>query len=155
MHKQRPPKHTHSYMDSCAFDPGGTEETCSHRLLALTESGGIHLEIAHSVEKEIDHPHTPPHVKVLARKLVYTRETNLTSEQTRRQTEIREFIQGNAMPGKHEADADHIFDLSERGGGYFITTDLRILSRSSIFFRKYFVTAITPGEYEKLVKHDA
>lgn len=142
-------------MDSCAFDPGGAEEACSQRLLHLLKSGAIHLEIAHSTEKEIDHLHTPRHVKVMARQLVYTKEMSLTPEQLQRHAEIRSFIQGNATPGKHHADADHIFDLAEHGGGYFITTDPRILSRSDDLFSKHFVTAITPCKYEKLVESDA
>jgi len=49
MHKQRPPKYTHSFIDSCAFDPGGEEEKCSRRLLARSDDGELALEIAHSV----------------------------------------------------------------------------------------------------------
>jgi len=150
-HRQRAPKYTHSYIDSCAFDPGGVEEQCSRRLHVLPDSGQIVLEIAHSVQKEVDHPNTPEDVKRLARRLIYTIETDLTQQQLARREEIRSLIRGNAAKGKHEDDADHIFDLDQNGGGYLITTDRRLLSRSEDLFEKCFVTTITPCEYEKLL----
>jgi len=123
VHKQRHPKYTHSFIDSCAFDPGGKEEKCSRRLIALSDDGELVLEIAHSVQKEIDHLHTPNDVKALARTLIYSIETSLTPDLQSRRDEIRGLIRGNAAEGKHENDADHIFDLYKHGGGYFITTD--------------------------------
>ena len=151
MHQQRLPQHTHSYVDSCAFDPGGEEEACSRRLLGFASSGGIHLEIAHSVGKEIDHPNTPPDVKRQARQFIFTNAASLTAEQSQRRSEIRKLLQGNAAPQKHQSDADHLFDLEMHGGGYFITTDPRILRLSDELFRRYFITALKPCDYEKLI----
>ncbi len=149
--RQRQPRYTHSFIDSCAFDPGEEEEICSRRLLARWESGEIVLAIAHSVQKEIDHPNTPEDVKALARTLIYTIETGLTAEDQNCRDEIRALVRGNAREGKHENDADHIFELYKYGGGYFLTTDDRLLSLSEQLFARYFVTTIMPCEYEALL----
>jgi len=151
VHKQRHPKYTHSFIDSCAFDPGGEEEKCSRRLLARSDDGELVIAIAHSVQKEIDHPHTPNDVKALARTLIYSIETSLTPDLQSRRDEIRRLIRGNAREGTHENDADHIFNLYKHGGGYFITADDRLLSLSGILFSKYFVTTLKPSDYEALL----
>jgi len=138
-------------MDSCAFNPGGNEEECIRRLARLYDDGKINLEIAGSVLEEIGHPNTPGHVKKRATTLPYTIEPSLTQEERTEREDIRAMIRGNGKPGQHEKDADHIFDLKRHGGGYFITTDARLLSLSETLFRRYFVTTITPCEFEKLL----
>lgn len=143
--------YTHTFIDSCAFDPGGEEEKCSRRLLARWNNGELVIEIAHSVQKEIDHPNTPNDVKALARSLIYTIETGLTSELQNFRDEICALVRGNAREGKHENDADHIFELYKYGGGYFVTTDDRLLSLSEQLFGRYFVTTIKPCAYEALL----
>lgn len=150
-HQQRHPTYTHTFIDSCAFDPGGEEEKCSRRLLARSNNGELVIEIAHSVQKEIDHPNTPNDVKDLARSLIYTIETGLTSELQSFRDEIRALVRGNAREGKHENDADHIFELYKYGGGYFVTTDDRLLSLSEQLFGRYFVTTTKPCTYEALL----
>lgn len=150
-HQQRLPKFTHSYMDSCAFNPGGSEEECIRRLARLYDDGEINLEIAGSVLKEIGHPNTPGDIKKRAATLIFTTELSLNQEQVTIRETLRAMIRGNGKPGQHEKDADHIFDLQMHGGGYFITTDARLLSLSGILFKKYSVTTITPCEYEELL----
>ncbi len=146
-HQQRPPRYTHSFIDSCAFDPGGIEEDASRRILEKWPN----IIVAHSVQKELDHPNTPDDVKRLGQTLVYTIETELTPELLSKRDEIRILIQGNAKPGKHKGDADHLFELYKHGGGYFVTTDERSLSYSDELFSKYFITTIKPSEYEVLL----
>lgn len=87
----------------------------------------------------------------MARDLMYTDETELTPELLSRKYEIRILIQGNAKSGKHKGDADHLFELFKFGGGYFVTTDERLLSRSDELFQKYFITTIKPSRYEGLL----
>ncbi len=87
----------------------------------------------------------------MGQELVYTIETELTPELLSKRDEIRSLIQGNAKPGKHEGDADHLFELYKHGGGYFVTTDERLLSYSDELFRKYFITTIKPSDYEDLL----
>jgi len=146
-HQQRPPRYTHTFIDSCAFDPGGIEESASRRLLEKWPN----VIVAHSVQKEIDHPNTPDDVKRMAKAFVYTIETELSPELLRKKDEIRTLIQGNAKPGKHKGDADHLFELYKHGGGYFVTTDTRLLSHSDTLFANYFITTIKPTEYEVLL----
>jgi len=152
LHQQRPPKYTHSFIDSCAFDPDDEGEyLCSRRLLDKSDDLDLELIVAHSVQKEIEHPNTPDDVKVLAQSLIYTIESELTQPELEKREEIRALVRGNAKIGNHENDADHIFELFKYGGGYFITTDNRLLSKAEEFFTKYFVTTIKPTEYEKLL----
>lgn len=151
-HRQRHPNYTHTFIDSCAFDPHDKEEEkCSRRLLARYNNGELVLQIAHSVQKEINHPNTPSDVKALAQPLIYTIESELTPELHRSRNEIRALVQGNAQKGTHESDADHIFELYKYGGGYFVTTDNRLLSLSEQLFGGYFVTTIKPCAYEALL----
>ena len=146
-HQQRPPQYTHSFIDSCAFDPGGIEEAASRRIFEKWPN----IIVAHSVQKELEHPNTPDDVKRMGQAFVYTIETELTPELLEKKREIRSLIQGNAKPGKHKGDADHIFELYKHGGGYFVTTDERLLSFSEELFRRYFITTIKPSEYEVLL----
>ena len=146
-HQQRPPRYTHTFIDSCAFDPGGIEEKASRRILEKWPN----VIVAHSVQKELYHPNTPDDVKQMAKAPVYTIEKELTPDLLKKRAEIRTLIQGNAMPGQHKGDADHLFELYKYGGGYFVTTDARLLSHSDTLFQNYFITTIKPTEYEALL----
>jgi hypothetical protein len=155
MRRQRHPRYCHSFIDSCAFNPVDNDEyTCSRKLLAGSDDGDFMLIVAHSVQKEIDHPNTPGDIKRLSSQAIFTLETNLTSEELVKRDEIRALVRGNAKLGRHESDADHIFELHKYGGGYFITTDNRLLSRSKELFSKYFVTTIKPTDFELVLKSD-
>jgi hypothetical protein len=129
--KQRPPQYTHSFIDSCAFNPGGIEEGASRRILEKWPN----IIVAHSVQKELEHPNTPDDVKRMAQEFVYTVETELTPELLDKKDDIRIFVQGNAKLDRHKFDAEHLFELYKSGGGYFVTTDKRLLSRSDELFK--------------------
>lgn len=156
MHRQRHPQYTHSFIDSCAFNPIDVKEgESSRRLLEEADENGFMLVVAHSVQKEVDHPNTPDDVKRLATQTIFTLPTSLTAEELEKREEIRGILRGNSKPGKHEADADHIFELYRYGGGYFITTDSRLLSKSEELFNRYFVTTIKPTEFEMVLNINA
>jgi len=53
----------------------------------------------------------------------------LNSDEERRHRIIEQELTGNARPGKHSADADHLFEAAKYGG-YFITHDERVLKRA-------------------------
>ena len=146
-HKQRPPQYTHTFIDSCAFNPGGAEEAASRRILEKWPN----VIVARSVQKELEHPNTPEDVKRLGNDLTYTIESELTPDLLEKKKEIRLLIQGSAKAGQHKSDADHLFELYRFGGGYFITTDKRLLSHSNKLFQNYFITTIKPSEYEALL----
>ena len=150
MRQQLHPRYAHAFIDSCAFDPGGSEERASRRILNRVPS----VIVAHSVQKEVDHPNTPADVKTLAQSQIYTKATGDVPDLTKRKQQVRLLIQGNAKPGKHDGDAEHIFELHKFGGGYFITTDDRLLSLSEKLFDQFSVTTIKPSDYEALLDTD-
>lgn len=145
--RQLSPAYAQTFIDSCAFDPGGDEEKASRRIL----EGRPRIIVAHSVQKEIQHPNTPSDVKALANSQIYTIPTSLTPGELRVRDEIRILIRGNAEPGKHKDDADHLFELHKYGGGYFITTDARLLSLGDELVNRYSITTILPTKYEALL----
>ena len=151
MRQQLHPKYAQAFIDSCAFDPGGTEEQASRRILQKKPE----VIVAHSVQKEVNHPNTPPDVKALATNQIYTNQTGNSPDLQRRKEQIRILVQGNAKPGAHDADAEHLFELHKFGGGYFITTDERLLSLSEELFNHFSVTTIMPSEYEAIFDTDA
>lgn len=134
-------------MDSCAFSPEEEEEPASRRILEKCPN----IIVAHSVQKELAHPNTPEDIRQLSKAFIYTIEGDLTQDEIERRNEIHMLIQGNAAPGRHKNDADHLFELSKYGGGYFVTTDRRLLKHSETLFGRYFITTIQPSEYEGLL----
>jgi hypothetical protein len=98
------------------------------RVLALYEAGTVNLIVPKGVRREISNPNTPARVQDVAPK-IYTIAVGLNTDEQRRRRIIAAELQGNAKPGKHEADADHLFEAAKYGG-YFITHDQRILTRA-------------------------
>ena len=142
-HQPLSPRFTHIFLDSCAFDPDDENEAqCSERIL---ESTNLMIEIMHSVQREIDHPNTPAEVKSKAARIIRTGETNLTPLELVTRSEIRSLMRGNSKSDQYEQDADHLFELTKYGG-YFVTTDKRILSKSELMWRKYGVTVLKPSK---------
>ena len=155
MQKQRHPKYTQSFVDSCAFNPNDEQELASiQRLLSKCDEYGIALIIPFSVQKELNHPNTPNDVRRSSIPHIFTIDTELTAAELSKRSKIRKLIRGNAKLGKHEQDANHIFELYKYGGGYFITTDKRLLSKSKDLFLKYFVTTIKPTDFEAMLNSD-
>jgi hypothetical protein len=153
-HQPLSPRLTHIFLDSCAFDPDEDEAPFSESLYKIAESTGLMIEITHSVEREIDHPKTPDDVKSKASRLIHTHETNLTPQELERRSEIRSLMQGNSTSDKYEQDADHLFELTKYGG-YFVTTDKRILSKSETMWGKHGVTILKPSDMLVRVQNDA
>ncbi len=59
---------TNVFLDSCAFDPKyHPEDEASMELYKLYDQGELVLHIAHSTQKEIEHPNTPAWVKRAAK----------------------------------------------------------------------------------------
>jgi hypothetical protein len=81
------------------------------------------------VREEIQNPQTPAHVQEAALPKLFTIPVGLNSDEQQRKLIIEQELQGNAKPGKHMADADHLFEAAKYGG-YFITHDQRILTRT-------------------------
>ena len=130
MSRQAPnPRIAIIFLDSCAFDPtDALEAAAADDLWRCRESMGLSLQIAHSTQKEIEHPNTPSCVKARATGAISTGAVLLAPAERQRKQAIHHLLTGNADPKTHEEDARHIFEAS-RSGSYFITTDRRILSK--------------------------
>ena len=123
------PFYVNIIIDSCAFDPKYQPESiCAEGIFKLYEQEEINLIVAHSTMKEIEHPNTPTKVKAAAPGMVYTLKTNLTAGEILIKKTILDLLTGNGNPKKMEQDANHIFE-AHKYGGYFVTTDERIISK--------------------------
>jgi hypothetical protein len=117
-------------IDANALDrDGSARDNLVDRLLGLSSAGTINLIVPKRVREEIQNPRTPPHVQEAALPKLFTIPVGLNSDEQRRKRIIEQELQGNARPGKHMADADHLFEAAKYGG-YFITHDQRILTRA-------------------------
>ena len=83
------------FLDSCAFDPKYTpEDTASRSLYQLYEQGELILHIAHSTQKETDHPNTPAWVKQEANLFIFTNKVQLTDEEIKQKEKILNVLTG-------------------------------------------------------------
>ena len=141
------PRRASNFLDSCAFDPKYTpEDAAARQIRELGGNGVVNLLLAHSIQKEIEHPNTPQDVKREAQGMIYTLETSLTQEERKRKANIHSILTGNGKPEKYKADATHVFEAGKYGG-YFITTDQRILCKRQELSRVCSATIFTPSEW--------
>ncbi|MBI1397990.1 MAG: hypothetical protein GC151_18605 [Betaproteobacteria bacterium] len=126
------PRRTNTFVDTCAFDPKvAPEHSAAQRIREIRNAGNISILLAHSNQKEIEHPNTPADVKAEARDMTYTIAAPLTPAEIEQRALVRQVMTGEGNPDQYEADADHIFEAGKYGGGYFVTTDPRILGRKA------------------------
>ncbi len=88
------------------------------------------LHLAHSNQKEIEHPNTPDWVKRETASLIYSLETSLTPREVKQKATIAEILAGNGKPESIAADAAHVFEAGKYCG-YFVTADERILKKKA------------------------
>jgi hypothetical protein len=149
------PRRANSFLDSCAFDPKyAPEDGAAEEIRRIADGGDISVLVAHSNQKEIEHPNTPEHVKREARAMIYTIETALTQGERTQKAEIHRLLTGNGNPDKYAADAAHVFEASKYGGGYFITTDRRILEKKDALRQVCGATVVTPSDWLRIY-HEA
>ncbi len=117
-------------IDANALNRDGSDhDKLVDRLLALRDAGTIRLLLPKRVREEILDPRTPGCIQQATAGEIFTIPVGMSSDEQRRKQIITAELQGNANPGKHEADADHLFEVAKYGG-YFITHDDRILKRA-------------------------
>jgi len=107
---------------------GSAHDGLVDRLLELSSASTINLIVPKGVRGEILDPRTPAHLQEAALPKIFTIQVGLNSDEQRRRRLIEQDLQGNARPGKHTADANHLFEAAKYCG-YFITHDQRILDR--------------------------
>ena len=139
-------------MDSCAFDPKyAPEDGAAQEIRRIANEDDISILLAHSNQKEIEHPNTPEDVKREARSMIYTIETDLTPEQRTQKVKIHQLLTGNGNPEKYAADAAHIFEAGKYIG-YFITTDRRILDRMEKLREVCPAIIVTPSKWLRIYR---
>jgi hypothetical protein len=117
-------------IDANALDRDGSAgDHLVDRLLGLSSAGAINLILPKCVREEIQNPRTPKDVQEATLPLIFTIPVGLNPDEQRRKRIIERELQGNARPGKHMSDADHLFEAAKYGG-YFITHDRRILTKA-------------------------
>ena len=121
--------HGNIFLDANTFDYITHENDLLGQLFALHEANKINIVISGRVRDETIHPNTPREVRVLAEVQNFTLPVQLIGTERSRLNEIKRLMGGNAQSGKHDADAQHIFDASKNGGRYLITHDKRILAK--------------------------
>lgn len=145
------PRITNNFLDSCAFDPKyAPEDKAAVELFKLSRQGKILLQIAHSTQKEIEHPNTPAWVKTEANNLIFTISVQLTPNEVTCLRKIEAILAGNGKVENIAQDARHVFE-AQKYGSYFITTDARILNRANAFRKSCGVAIVTPSEFLALV----
>ena len=118
-------------LDSCAFDPKyGPEDVASAEIFRWCEESRLTLMIAHSTQKEIEHPNTPSWVKHEASYRVPTMPTELNQDERHQLQAILETLAGNGVPENFTQDAQNVFEAGKYGP-YFVTTDKRILNKAA------------------------
>lgn len=141
------PRYANSFLDSCAFDPKyAPEDDAARQIRKLGDEGVVSVLLTHSNQKEIDHPNTPADVKREAGAMIFTLPTALTPDEHRRRSAIHSILTGKGKPEKYEADAFHVFEAGKYGG-YFITTDQRILNKRDELHAVCVAKIVTPSEW--------
>ena len=153
--KNLDPRRTNILVDSCAFDPKySPEDKASETLFKLSQENEIILIVAHSNQKEIEHPNTPAWVKREAQSRIYTIETGLTDNERSMKTKILGILAGDGKPEKMRQDAEHVYEASKYGS-YFVTTDERILKREKELYECRTVTVLRPSEMLRIYQEYA
>ncbi len=128
MAKRIDPRYFNNFIDANVLDRmGDGHDDAVDEMLSLYDDGKITLLMPHSVKAEIEHPNTPAKVKARAMGIIFTEPVTLTPNEVERHCQVRDLVQGNALPGTHDRDAYHVVEADKHGGGYFVTRDERLL----------------------------
>lgn len=145
------PLTSNNFIDSCAFDPKyEPEDEASNEIFRLYKDGKLLIQIAHSTQKEVEHPNTPAWVKSEALNLIYTIPVQLTEGEIRKLREIETILAGNGKVENVLQDVRHVFE-AQKYGSYFVTTDSRILNRASELRSACHVIVLKPSEFLSVV----
>lgn len=124
------PRNGNVAIDTNALNRNGSlHDAMVDRLLAFSAAGTISLILPKGVRVEMLDPRTPAHSRAAATSMIFSYTVGLNSEEQRKRRLFEQQLHGNAAPGKHTADADHLFEAAKYCI-YFITHDQRILTRS-------------------------
>jgi hypothetical protein len=119
------PRIVNTHLDSNALEHSSPYQVA--RLLALKAEGKINLIVPQGVRLETAHPNTPAEISRTMSAQIFTLEVERSADEEGELALIKATLQGNAMSGKHAADAEHLFEAAKYGGGYFVTHDARMV----------------------------
>jgi hypothetical protein len=143
---------SNNFLDSCAFDPKySLEDKAAIEIFRLNKEEELLIIIAHSTQKEIEHPNTPNWVKCEAANLLYTLKISLPPDERTLLLRIEEAIAGEGKVANIDQDARHIFE-AQKYGSYFITTDKRLLRKGPLIRSICRVYILKPTEFLNLVR---
>ena len=146
--------HIMAFLDSCAFDPKySPEDKFSKEIFDLHEQDEFGLTIAHSTEKEIEHPNTPIWVKKKALEFLFTVEVNLTEHELEKLRRIEQILAGNGKRKNVVSDAKHIFE-AQKYFADFVTTDERILRKKAELRQICPIKFFKPSEFVAYFKNE-
>jgi hypothetical protein len=146
---------TNNFVDSCAFDPKyDPEDKAATEIFSLHQEKDLGIIIAHSTQKEIEHPNTPSWVKKEDSGLIYTLPISLTSEEKALLQKIERTLAGSGKRENIIQDARHIFE-AQKYGSYFVTTDDRLLNKAYEIQKLCRVKIILPSEFLSIVQSHA
>ncbi len=124
------PRKSNVAIDANSLDRTNANRTIAvDRLLSLAKDRKIQLIVPKGVRREMQNPKTPANVKEAGLPQIFTLSVGLNSEEQRRRRIVETELQGNAIPGKHTADADHLCEAAKYCA-YFITHDARIIQKA-------------------------
>ncbi len=142
---------TNSFLDSCAFDPKyHPEDQVATELFRLHQTEHLRILLAHSTQKEVNHPNTPAWVKTKGAGLIYTTSVTLTPGEKSRLSRIHAILTGNGKPENVVDDARHVFE-TQKYGSYFVTTDAGLLKRAEEIKTECGVDILRPSQFLELV----
>jgi len=123
------PRYGTIHLDANALEPPHPEDKpFVSQFFDLVDTHALSVINPYGVQQEIDHPRTPASIR-LDRRGISTIPTELTSNEKLIHSKLAVLLRGDAAPGKHAADASHIFESQKYGGRYFVTHDQRLLKR--------------------------
>jgi len=125
------PRYVGVRVDNNFFDDSldDVERSAADAIMQLAIDMKLLIAIPHTVRKELDNPRTPRSARERANQLVYTLDTGMGDPAAL--AKVASIMRGNALPGKHAADAAHLYDTAIWQAGYFVTCDRRVLQKAT------------------------
>jgi hypothetical protein len=125
------PRYGNIHLDANALEPPDpTDRDLVPEFLKLRDDEVISVVNPHGVQREVNDTRTPSSTRKQMEG-IYTIQTNHIPQEQSVLSRLQNLIRGSAAPGRHAADAEHIFEASEYGGIYFVTHDRRIIRKKS------------------------
>lgn len=119
-------------LDSAAIDGGSAEDKAAmSRCWQLRD-----FILTRSVADELLHPHTPDGTRnvIYGGRLIVSAQ-HINEENQKILSNIREILGGDASSGKHDADAQHVYNAHHAWCDAFVTPDKRILAKRAEIYR--------------------